>query len=199
MFRYLFSCIAILCCGVLIPINITQTIKNADGDKADYTILSMMTIRDVGGSYLLAHVVVEYLITFLVMFFVYTNWTQMLRLRHAWFRSPEYQQSFYARTLTIMHVPKKFQSDEGIRAIFEGTQVPYPTTAVHIGRKVGKLPELIEYHNTTVRELEQVLVRYLKGGKIAKERPTIRIGGWLGMGGTKRDAIDFYTCVLFLF
>lgn len=118
-----------------------------------------------------------------------------MRLRHDWFRSPEYVQSFYARTLTVMHVPKKFQSDEGIRAIFESVQVPYPTTAVHIGRRVGKLPELIEYHNSTVRELEQILVRYLKGGKIAKERPTIRIGGWLGMGGVKRDAIEFYTYV----
>lgn len=195
MFRHLFSCIAILTCAVLIPINVSETVKN-NTSKSDYTILTMMTIRDVGGMYLIAHVVVSYMITALVMFFVYINWKQMVRLRHEWFRSPEYTQSFYARTLTIMHVPKKFQSDEGIRAIFESTQVPYPTTAVHVGRKVGKLPELIEYHNTTVKELEQVLVRYLKGGRIAKERPTVRIGGWLGMGGTKVDAIDFYTCVL---
>jgi calcium permeable stress-gated cation channel len=58
-----------------------------------------------------------------------------------------------------MYVPKQFQSDEGLRMIFESLQVPYPTTVMHIGRKVGKLPELIEYHNTTVRVLEQVLVR----------------------------------------
>ncbi|THH05494.1 hypothetical protein EW146_g9887, partial [Bondarzewia mesenterica] len=63
-------------------------------------------------------------------------------------------------------------------------------------RRVGKLPELIEYHNETVRELEKILVRYLKGGKISKERPTIRIGGFWGMGGTKKDAIDFYTAKL---
>ena len=34
---------------------------------------------------------------------------------------------------------------------------------------------------------------YLRGGKIAKERLMVRIGGWLGMGGNKMDAIDFYT------
>jgi len=64
--------------------------------------------------------------------------------------------------------------------------VPYPTTAVHIGRKVGKLPELIEYHNTTVRELEQVLVRYLKGGKIARRGRLLKSGGgwvWVGRRG----------------
>jgi len=63
--------------------------------------------------------------------------------------------------------------------IFESSQVQYPTTVVHIGKKVGKLPELIEYHDTTVGVLVQVLVRYLQGGRIAKERPTIRLaGGW---------------------
>lgn len=194
MFRRLFSCIAILCCGVLLPINISYNLKHVD--KGGRDILSMLTIRDVGGNFLFVHVAVTYLIAFLVMFFVYMNWRAMVRLRHTWFRSPEYAQSFYARTLTVLHVPRKFQSDEGIRAVFESVQVPYPTTAVHIGRRVGKLPELIEYHNTTVRELEQVLVRYLKGGKIAKDRPTIRIGGFMGMGGNRMDAIDFYTAKL---
>lgn len=90
--------------------------------------------------------------------------------------------------------------------------MPYPTTAVHIGRKVGKLPELVEYHNDTVRELETYLVRYLKGGRIAKKRPTITKGGACGCGGQKnvsarrcaaypsltscQDAIDFYTAKL---
>ena len=45
------------------------------------------------------------------------------------------------------------------------------------------LPDLIEYHNQTVREFEQILVTYLKGGKLGKKRPTITIGGFLGMGG----------------
>ena len=59
---------------------------------------------------------------------------------------------------------------------------------------MGNQPELIEYHNTIVRVLVQVQVRYLKGGRIAKERPTIRIGGWLGMGGTKSDVIFIRAC-----
>ncbi|OAX42791.1 DUF221-domain-containing protein [Rhizopogon vinicolor AM-OR11-026] len=194
MTRSLYSAIAFLCCAVLIPINVTYNLKNVASTDRD--ILSMLTIRDVQGSLLFVHVAVSYIISALVMFFVWRNWKEMLRLRQAWFRSPEYMQSFYARTLAVTHVPKKYQSDEGIRAIFESVQVPYPTTSVHIGRKVGQLPELIEYHNTAVRELEQVLVTYLKGGKIAKERPTIRIGGFMGMGGVKKDTIDFYTAKL---
>lgn len=194
LMRTLFAAIALTCCVILLPIDVSYNLKHVPSSGRD--VLSVLTIRDVQGSYLFAHVAVTYLISGLVMFFVWQNWKVMVHLRREWFRSPEYIQSFYARTLAIMHVPKSRQSDEGIRKIFEDVQVPYPTTTVHIGRKVGKLPELVEYHNTTVRELEQILVTYLKGGKIAKERPTIRIGGFLGMGGTKKDAIDFYTAKL---
>ncbi|EEB95130.1 hypothetical protein MPER_05949, partial [Moniliophthora perniciosa FA553] len=156
-------------------------------------VLSMLTIRDLGGELLYIHVAVTYLITFLIIGIVYIHWKKMVALRLAWFRSPEYLQSFYARTLAIREVPKKFQSDEGLRQIFESTKVPYPTTSVHIGRRVGRLPELIDYHNETVRELEQYLVKYLKGGRVGKKRPTIRLGGTCGCGGTKRDAIEYYT------
>ena len=50
-----------------------------------------------------------------------------------------------------------------------------------------------EYHSQTVRELEQVLTTYLKKGTIPTKRPTLRIGGFMGMGGTTHDAIDFLT------
>lgn len=193
MMRMMFTCIALLGCAVLIPIDAVYNVQHVSSSDRD--ILSMLTIRNVQGTYLFAHVAVSYLISGLVMFFIWKNWKHMLRLRQEWFRSPEYLESFYARTLLVTDVPKKYQTDEGIRAIFESVQVPYPTTSVHIGRKVGRLPELIEYHNKAVCELEQVLVTYLKGGRIAKERPTIRIGGFLGMGGVKKDAIDFYSCV----
>ncbi|TRM69100.1 hypothetical protein BD626DRAFT_472925 [Schizophyllum amplum] len=190
MMRWLFTGIAVLTCGILIPINVWYNIKN-DVDGRD--ILSMLTIRDVSGNILFAHVAVTYLVTFLIMWCVYVHWREMVKLRHAWFHSEEYQQAFYARTLAVRNVPKKLQTDEGLKAIFESVKVPYPTTSVHIGRKVGKLPELIELHNDTVRQLEEYLVRYLKGGKMGKKRPTIRIGAFMGMGGKKLDAIDYYT------
>ncbi|KIM40329.1 hypothetical protein M413DRAFT_73699 [Hebeloma cylindrosporum] len=194
LMRTLFSGITVLTCGILIPINVVYNLKHVKPKKRD--ILSMLTIRDVSGSFLYAHVVVFYLITFLIIFCVNYHWKAMVRLRHTWFRSPEYLQSFYARTLQVRCVPKKFQSDEGLTNIFGTVKVPYPTTSVHIGRKVGKLPELIDYHNQTVREFEEILVKYLKGGKIKSKRPTIRVGGTCGLGGTKRDAIDFYTTKL---
>jgi hypothetical protein len=191
LLRWLFTGIAFLTCAILIPINITFNLHHVDPSNRD--ILSIMTIRDVQGAWLYAHVIVTYLVSFLIVFCVDVHWRQMIKLRRTFFRSPEYLQSFYARTLVVRHVPKKNQSDEGLKAIFESTKVPYPTTSVHIGRKVGRLPELIEYHDSTVREFEQVLVQYLKGGKLGKNRPVITVGGSMGCGGEKKDAIDFYT------
>jgi calcium permeable stress-gated cation channel len=193
LLRWLFTGIAALTCGILIPINVVYNLKNVKEKKRD--VLSMLTIRDVGGNLLFAHVAVTYLITILVCVLVWIHWKQMVALRRQWFRSPEYLESFYARTLAITHIPKKLQSDAGIRDIYESVKVPYPATSVHINRKVGKLPELIEFHNNTVRELETHLVKYLKGGKLGKKRPVIKIGATLGMGGKKVDAIDHFTYV----
>lgn len=194
MMRWLFTAIAGLTCAVLIPVNVTYNLRNVKSRDRD--ALSMLTIRDVSGNLLFVHVAVTYIVCGLVMGFIWYHWKVVVRLRLQWFRSPEYMQSFYARTLMVDDVPRKLQTDEGIKAIFESTQAPYPTTSVHVGRSVGRLPELIEFHNQAVRELEQALVKYLKSGKIGKRRPMIRIGGFWGMGGKKMDAIDYYTYVL---
>ncbi|KIJ51310.1 hypothetical protein M422DRAFT_203398 [Sphaerobolus stellatus SS14] len=197
LLRWLFLSIAFLSCAVLIPINVTYNLASVDNvpnvpkDRRD--ALSMLTIRDVRGKRLYVHIASIYVFTFLVMGFVYYHWKAVLELRQTWFRSPEYNQSFYARTLLVQRVPKKLQSDEGLKSLFASLAVPYPATSVHISRRVGELPQLIEYHNRAVRDLERVLVRYLRGGKIGAKRPTLTIGGFMGMGGTKKDAIDFYT------
>ncbi|KAH9952686.1 DUF221-domain-containing protein [Russula dissimulans] len=188
MMRTIFTLVAFLTCAILIPINVSFNLSHVPKDDRDQ--LSMLTIRDVSGNILWAHVGMVYVITGVVIVVIWFHWTAMVRLRAQFFRSPEYALSFYARTLIVTRVQKRLQSDEGIRTIFNSVQVPYPTTAVHIGRRVGDLPQLIETHNNTVRQFEQVLVRYLKDGRIGKKRPTIRIGGFLGMGGEKRDAID---------
>ena len=44
----------------------------------------------------------------------------------------------------------------------------------------------MEDHNEAVAELEKHLVKYLKGGKIGDKRPTLRKGGFLGVGGQKK-------------
>lgn len=125
----------------------------------------------------------------------------MVQLRKDWFRSSEHLDAFYARTLRIRNVPVGTLSDEGIQKILdrETSEMRYKPTSVHIGRSVGRLPELIEEHNQTVRDFEAVLFKHFKGkerraasGKDL-ERPTMKMGGCCGLGGLHRDAIVFYT------
>ena len=45
MIRWLFTGIAILACGTLIPVNVVYNLKNVD--SADRDVLSMLTLRDL--------------------------------------------------------------------------------------------------------------------------------------------------------
>ncbi|CAE6492579.1 unnamed protein product [Rhizoctonia solani] len=191
LLRWSFTAVALVSVLGIGVFDYVYNLKHVDATERNP--LSMFTIQDIHDEALYVHVAGAYAITLIILGSIWWHWREMVKLRLTWFRSDEYLKSFYARTLMIVQVPKKLQSDAGLEGLFGDMRMPYPTTAVHIGRRVGHLPEMIEYHNQAVRDLEQVLVKYLKGGKLGKKRPTITIGGFLGFGGTKKDAIDFYS------
>jgi len=94
----------------------------------------------------------------------------------------------------LTDVKKRYQGDGALGAVLSELKMPYPTTEVHIGRRVGVLPDLIEKHNDLVRELERVLAKYLKNpNQVPAKRPTKTIGGFMGIGGEKVDSIDYLT------
>jgi hypothetical protein len=149
----------------------------------------LVHLGQVGPSPLLRRWLWVHLLTFVPDF----SYKRVVDLKHAFFRSAEYQNSLHARSLMITGVQRQYQTDEGLQGLLSGLAIPYPTTAVHIGRRVGQLPELVESHNDAVRELEQILTTYTKGGQLGAKRPTKTVGGFLGMGGKKVDAIDYMT------
>lgn len=55
-------------------------------------------------SYLYVHVAYAWAATGIVCYFVYINYKAVLRLRWQWFRSEEYQNAIYARSLMMTHV-----------------------------------------------------------------------------------------------
>ncbi|KAK4049970.1 hypothetical protein OIV83_003794 [Microbotryomycetes sp. JL201] len=171
--RLVFFITAALTCAVLIPINVAYNLMNVKSGNRNY--LLMLTISNVRGEWLWAPVVMTYLLTAIVMFLIWRNWEQ------------------------ITQVPKHMQTDQGLLSLLHNPgqsslSIPYPTTAVHIGRRVGTLPELIEKHQDAVRQLESVLTTYFKDpNRVPTKRPTKRIGGTLGLGGQQVDAIDYYT------
>lgn len=84
-------------------------------------------------------------------------------------------------------------SAAGLQTLLDSLNVPYPTTSVHINRRIGELPHLVDMHNESVEKLEEVLTTYLKKGSPATKRPKMRIGGFAGMGGQRVDTIDYLT------
>lgn len=72
LFCYLFS--------IALPESSSYPYSQHNQSKLDYDILSVMTIRDVAGMDLTAHVVVEPFIVGLVMLFVYINRVQIVCL-----------------------------------------------------------------------------------------------------------------------
>ncbi|GAA5908026.1 hypothetical protein JCM5296_004359 [Sporobolomyces johnsonii] len=195
MCRNMFICVAVLCCAILIPVNVVYNLRNVASENRNY--LLMLTMENVKGNYLWAHVVGTYLLTVLVFFFVWRNYEAIVQLRWQWFRSPAYQDSLHARSLLITQVSKKSQTDAGLAALLSSLSIPYPTTAVHIGRRVGALPALIKKHNEAVKDLEGVLTRYFKNpDRLPTNRPMKRIGGFAGRRGEKSEADVIVLCVV---
>ncbi|BEJ11918.1 hypothetical protein CspHIS471_0203780 [Cutaneotrichosporon sp. HIS471] len=164
---------------------------------ADRQGLSILTSMNVQGPFIWGTLAVSYLITFTVMFFVWQNWHAVVILRHHWFRSPGYASKIYARTLMVTQVPKSYRSDEGLVHLMgqlkvDGIKIRDSIDCATIGRRLGDFPKLVHDHNEAVRDLERALTKYLEHDKMAAKRPTVRKGGFMGIGGTKHDAIDYY-------
>ena len=168
------------------PINVVYNLKKVSANSRNY--LSLLTIQNLDGNILWAHVAVVYVITLSVCYSVWYHWKKMILLRQAWFRSDEYQQRIYSRTLMVTQVPKEFRTDEGLVHLMgklkvDGIKIGQQIDCTSIGRRLDDFPELIEEHNEAVRNLEETLVKYLKGNQIGTKRPQITKGGFLGCGG----------------
>jgi hypothetical protein len=191
LMKTLLGLTALITCGALIPIDLIYTLQT---NPPQHDILTAMTIRDVHGVRLWAHIGAVYLITSCLLFLVHHHWHDMYALRDQWFRSDEYQHALHARSLIVMHIPERRRSEQGIFRIFEGMQLPYTVTSAYIGQDVGSLPDLINVYNETLEELEKVLTKH-SGEKDSTARPTTKIGGSCGLGGRRHDAIKYYTSV----
>jgi hypothetical protein len=81
--RWIFLAVSILCCGILIPINVTFNAKFIPEERRD--TLGVLTIQNLSGFWLFAHVAMTYLINGIVLAFIYYNWKAMVALRRTWF------------------------------------------------------------------------------------------------------------------
>lgn len=203
MLRNIFTVLVLPCAG-LMTINIIYNLKFVDSNAR--TSLNLLTIQNVSGNWMWVSLGMSYIFNFIIMYFIWVNWQAMIQLRIRWFRSPAYQTKIYSRTLMVTHVRKDYRSDEGLVALMgklkvDGIKIgelsphsgsvpakcPGPEIdCTAIGRRLENFPAMVEDHNEAVKELEAYLVKYLKDGKMASKRPTLKKGGFMGMGGQKK-------------
>lgn len=188
--------LAAVLCAALIPIDVVYNLRYKPQQLASKsTALSVMTLAEMHGGFLYAHIAMSYVCCAVALVAIFDNYKYLVGLRWAYFRSEAYQRSFAARTLLLTNVGKPLQSDEALSKMLASIGLPYATTEVHIGRHVGMLTDLIEAHDDNVRKLERLLARYLRNSShIPSKRPTIRVKKTVGMfGGRRVDAIDYHT------
>ncbi|KAF2487927.1 hypothetical protein BDY17DRAFT_320437 [Neohortaea acidophila] len=190
MMRNLFITLTVVGCGIIIPVNMISSPSSA-------LFLIRFTPSFMSNSSLAwAYVVVSYLFDGIIFYFLWYTYRNILRLRRAYFETPEYQHSLHARTLLLTDLPRALRSDEGIVQITErlGSAGAAPRPAV--ARNVRDLPELVEEHEESVRELEKVLAKYLKNpNKLPAKRPTCKASknDKAFKSGQQVDAIEYLT------
>lgn len=189
MCRNMFLVLSVIGCGILIPVYLVS-----GGGKGGF--LQGLTPLNTHGSAYWALVVCAYLFDIVICFFLWYNYRAVVRLRRAYFDSPEYQRSLHARTLLLTDIPKALRTDKGIVKLTEEVKATNDVPRAAIARNVKDLPELVEEHEEAVRSLEGYLAKYLRDpNKLPPKRPTCRVSknDKAYTKGQKVDAIEYLT------
>ena len=194
MCRNIFSLVTVIAVAILLPANIISSKKSKINHN--HSFLNLSTPLYVTGAALWVHVVCAWAINIIVAFFLWRNYTAVTRMRRQYFESAEYLTALHSRTLMVTDIPSASRTDEGILRLTDQVEKTTGLPRAAIARNVKELPELIEEHEKVVRELENVLAKYLKNpDNLPASRPTITPSKKYrkNNGGQKVDAIDYLT------
>lgn len=103
--RTLFFCLGILGCIIMIPVNVTcnkKHIQNANQDwQPNRGWFALMSPMYTWGECMWAHVVIAWVFDAIILYFLWTNYREVVRLRKDYHKSPEYTRSLHSRTLMV--------------------------------------------------------------------------------------------------
>lgn len=198
MCRNMFTCLAIVACAILIPVNVIYSTTPVGGKKTDDGALFLITPRTLGSPKAFwAMIVVAYLFDIIVCGFLYITYRAVHSLRRNYLESSEYQNSLHSRTLMVTDIKRDLRSDQGIIDITDSLRTVPEIPRASIGRNVKDIPDLIEEHEQAVIELEQVLAKYLKNpNSLPAQRPMCKPSkkdSGIVDKNQKVDAIDYLT------
>lgn len=162
--RQIFILMGIIGCCILIPINVVTTIRAQPDGKMPTDKISMLTIAEITDlKFLWAHVAGIWTFSAIMIFAVFHAYRSFLRYRIRYFESAAYQENMASRTLMLAGLPTSLQSDDKLAKFMAGMDVKEKPVQAVVGRKVDKLPELMEKHKKMVTALEKVLTKHYSG------------------------------------
>ncbi|WFD30636.1 hypothetical protein MSPP1_001657 [Malassezia sp. CBS 17886] len=213
LMRWTLTVVAVLACVVLVPIDLSYNLSHAapaaskrdagaapapsappsaarpsdaGAERAD--LLNYVTMAQLRGPELWAHVTLSYVATLIALAFIFVTYRRVIALRQAFFSSAAYQRSYYSRALMITDIAEPLRSDAALREALSHSPIAYPLSEVQIGRSMGNLPALLDEQRSLVCKLERCLNTVLQ--KRHARRPLVRDGAH------KVDAIDQYAAAL---
>ncbi|KAK5672208.1 hypothetical protein BDV3_000727 [Batrachochytrium dendrobatidis] len=136
-----------------------------------------------------------WIISIYAYYLLYTTWLEYIKLRKAYFSSPDYLNSFYSRCVLVTDVSEHMSKEGVLEDFIKSADLSYPPSQILRGRDFTTLPQLMKAHTEATFALEAVFVKYLKDPyNLPSERPTHKIGGYLFhlIDGKKVDSIDYY-------
>ncbi|CAG8452255.1 841_t:CDS:10 [Ambispora leptoticha] len=153
VFARLFAVFTIIGCAILIPLNAYQQGDERGIDR--FTIGNIQTIER-----LWAHLVITYLFSAAIIYSLYHEYKNFVRLRQEYFTRPENRESVKAKTILVSGIPRELYNKESLKSIFN----VFPGGIKHIwlNSDPKDLPKLIEERENLVANLEGVTITLME-------------------------------------
>lgn len=103
MLRTMFFVLAILGCIIMLPVNISCNLKNTGAVWGEGKWFIITTPIQAWGNCMYAHVLFAWVIDLFVMYLLWSNYRDIVRLRRNYFETPEYTNSLHSRSLMVRH------------------------------------------------------------------------------------------------
>ncbi|KAF8939977.1 hypothetical protein EDD21DRAFT_400195 [Dissophora ornata] len=192
MCRHIFLIMAVVGCGVLIPINVIATIRAQTNGAMPADKIAMLTMAGITDfKWFWAHVACVWFFSLVMFFAMYHGYKSFLKFRIRYFESEAYQEDMASRTIMLAGLPSSLQTDEKLFKFMSDMGLADKPVQALVGRKVDKLPELMDKHKKMIKALEKVVAKYYADpNRLPSKRPTVSVGRFCG---TRVDAIDYYS------
>ncbi|KAJ4808079.1 ERD (early-responsive to dehydration stress) family protein [Rhynchospora pubera] len=184
----IFVPMAILAFAILVPVNWTN--DYLDNSKLEHSDIDKLSISNIppGSKRFWTHLVMEYVFTFWTFYVLYKEYNKVATMRLDFLASERRRPDQF--TVLVRNIPP--DPDESISELTEHfflVNHPDHYLTHQVVYNANKLAKLVKDKKKNRNWLDYYMLKY---DRKPDEKPTCKTG-FLGLCGTKVDAIDYYT------